>query len=147
MAAHLRPPVIVGPGMTKIPFRPAALAAVTAIALSAGTVTPTPAVARTNILTNADNGATVFSAVGDTITVRLTRQQSQGLRWAWSKITTSDPSVVHGLSATTSPNGGASAQFDVQDPGTSTITAQATCIPAAECPDTVKLWKVTVKAQ
>ena len=96
-----------------------------AIARSVGTVTSTPAMAATSILTNASNGQAIAATTGDAIKVQLTSEQGQGLKWTWSRPTSSDQSVVRPSGSAMSPDGSASGTFEVQDTGSATISAVA----------------------
>ncbi|MCF2526127.1 hypothetical protein [Yinghuangia soli] len=126
----------------------AGLSLAAAVVFSVGVGAYTPASAATVTLTNADSGKTVLVPVGDTVKVTLTPKQAQGLKWTWRVPSASDSGVLERTAGSTSPNGGATAVFKVQEPGTSAITAQGVCKPVAsgaECPSTTRTWKVSIE--
>jgi hypothetical protein len=120
------------------------LATMAALALTA---THQAAAASAVQLTNADDGRTVSTTLGGTATVRLVPVTENGVRWTFAKPVTSDPQIAAPTTGTQTPDGGATASFDLVGPGDVVVTATRSCVvtaPGGVCPSTTATWRVTL---
>ncbi|MFE9577346.1 hypothetical protein ACFYO1_13230 [Nocardia sp. NPDC006044] len=119
----------------------AGLALATVIGLAAG-----PASAGRSVLTNADDGHSQVVEVGGSVEVRLNAYRDDGLSYSWAVPVSDDAAVLARTKGSTTPNGGATAVFHANEPGTVTITAQRNCRPSSDktCPTSLTPWKVTI---
>ncbi|GHF19765.1 hypothetical protein [Streptomyces morookaense] len=118
-------------------------------ALLGGAASPAAAGVGGVTLSNADNGRTLTVQSGTDLQVRLAGSRSAHATWTWSPPTADDPEVADRVAALTSEDGSAMADFRMQEPGTTGITAYERCVPRAAraCPHLVVLWKVTIRVQ
>ncbi|MEV4926591.1 hypothetical protein [Streptomyces roseoverticillatus] len=122
------------------------LAAALVIAMVTATAQAAAPAATLVVLTNADRGRTVTTAVGDDVEVRLTGYRERGLTWSWSLPQADSPDVLKRTAGTVTPAGDARAVFHAQHLGTGKLTATRKCRPdpGKVCPLVVMPWKVTV---
>jgi len=117
-------------------------------ALTAVLTLTTPALAASNVsLTGADDGRSVSAALGDTVSVRLTPVQGNGVKWVFGQVQSSDPTVAERTDGAVRPDGGASAAFSLPGPGEVELTSTRTCVVTASggvCPADVQVWRVTL---
>lgn len=98
-------------------------------------------------LTNADDGRAVSTTLGDTVTVRLVPTRENGVKWVFAKPAASDPQIAASRAATQTPDGGASASFELVGAGEVVVTAARTCVvtaPGGVCSQAAAPWKVTL---